>query len=40
MSAGLAWNEDIPYSNPANSERRIDAPAEVDTIRTLAFALS
>ncbi|MET3581475.1 CubicO group peptidase (beta-lactamase class C family) [Mesorhizobium robiniae] len=27
MSAGLAWNEDIPYSNPANSERRmIDAP--------------
>jgi CubicO group peptidase (beta-lactamase class C family) len=27
MSAGLAWNEQIPYSNPANSERRmIDAP--------------
>ncbi|TIO05519.1 MAG: serine hydrolase [Mesorhizobium sp.] len=28
MSAGFAWNEDLPYSNPANSERRmIDAPA-------------
>ncbi len=27
MSAGLAWNEQLPYSNPANSERRmIDAP--------------
>jgi CubicO group peptidase (beta-lactamase class C family) len=27
MSAGLAWNETIPYSNPANSERRMtDAP--------------
>ncbi|HJU17837.1 MAG TPA: serine hydrolase domain-containing protein [Stellaceae bacterium] len=27
MSAGLAWNESLPYSNPANSERRmIDAP--------------
>ncbi|MCS0495254.1 beta-lactamase family protein [Ancylobacter sp. MQZ15Z-1] len=27
MSAGLAWNEDLPYSDPANSERRmIDAP--------------
>ncbi|NRP85273.1 6-aminohexanoate-dimer hydrolase [Ensifer adhaerens] len=27
MSAGLAWNEYLPYSNPANSERRmIDAP--------------
>ena len=27
MSAGLAWNENIPYSNPANSERRMtDAP--------------
>jgi CubicO group peptidase (beta-lactamase class C family) len=26
MTAGLAWNEQIPYSNPANSERRmIDA---------------
>ncbi len=26
MSAGLAWNEYLPYSNPANSERRmIDA---------------
>ncbi len=27
MSAGLAWNEDLPYSNPANSERQMsDAP--------------
>ncbi|CAH2398445.1 hypothetical protein MES5069_200012 [Mesorhizobium escarrei] len=27
MSAGFAWNEELPYSNPANSERRmIDAP--------------
>lgn len=27
MSAGFAWNEYIPYSDPANSERRmIDAP--------------
>ena len=27
MSAGLAWNENIPYSNPTNSERRMtDAP--------------
>jgi CubicO group peptidase (beta-lactamase class C family) len=27
MSAGFAWNEQLPYSNPANSERRmIDAP--------------
>jgi CubicO group peptidase (beta-lactamase class C family) len=27
MSAGLAWSEMLPYSNPANSERRmIDAP--------------
>jgi CubicO group peptidase (beta-lactamase class C family) len=27
MSAGLAWNEELPYSDPANSERRmIDAP--------------
>ncbi|MCV3210904.1 beta-lactamase family protein [Mesorhizobium sp. YC-39] len=27
MSAGLAWNEYLPYSDPANSERRmIDAP--------------
>jgi CubicO group peptidase (beta-lactamase class C family) len=27
MSLGLAWNEDLPYSNPANSERRMtDAP--------------
>lgn len=27
MSAGFAWNEYLPYSNPANSERRmIDAP--------------
>jgi CubicO group peptidase (beta-lactamase class C family) len=27
MSAGFAWNEAIPYSNPKNSERRmIDAP--------------
>jgi len=27
MSAGLAWNEYIPYSDPANSERRMmDAP--------------
>lgn len=27
MSAGLAWNETIPYSNPTNSERRMtDAP--------------
>jgi len=26
MTAGLAWNEYLPYSNPANSERRmIDA---------------
>src|SRR5262245_6220119 len=26
MSAGLAWNETLPYSNPENSERRmIDA---------------
>src|SRR5262249_53387348 len=26
MTAGLAWNEVLPYSNPANSERRmIDA---------------
>jgi CubicO group peptidase (beta-lactamase class C family) len=27
MSAGLAWNEQLAYSNPANSERRMmDAP--------------
>ena len=27
MSSGLAWDESLPYSNPANSERRlIDAP--------------
>ena len=27
MSAGLQWNEQIPYSDPANSERRMtDAP--------------
>jgi hypothetical protein len=27
MSAGLAWNEYIPYSDPANSElRMMDAP--------------
>src|SRR5579872_2564879 len=27
MSAGLAWNEMLPYSNPANSERRMmEAP--------------
>ena len=24
MSSGLAWNEDLPYSNPANSETRMD----------------
>jgi CubicO group peptidase (beta-lactamase class C family) len=24
MSAGLKWNEDIPYSDPANSERQVD----------------
>lgn len=23
MSAGFAWSEDLPYSNPANSERRM-----------------
>ncbi|MFS8114586.1 serine hydrolase [Rhizobium jaguaris] len=27
MSAGLAWSEELPYSNPANSERRMmEAP--------------
>lgn len=27
MSAGFAWNEDIPYADPANGERRMtDAP--------------
>ena len=27
MSAGFSWSEDLPYSNPKNSERRmIDAP--------------
>lgn len=30
MSAGFAWDEDLPYSNPANSERQmIDAPDQV-----------
>lgn len=30
MASGLAWNESIPYSDPANSERRmIDAKAPV-----------
>jgi CubicO group peptidase (beta-lactamase class C family) len=24
MSQGLAWNEDLPYSNPANSEIQMD----------------
>ena len=28
MSQGLAWNEDIPYSNPANSEIRMDTDAD------------
>ncbi len=28
MSAGLAWNESIPYSDPANSERRMIVAAD------------
>jgi len=28
MSSGFAWNEAIPYSNPANSERRLIDSAE------------
>jgi len=28
MSAGLAWNEHIPYSDPANSERRMMASSD------------
>lgn len=28
MSAGLAWDEGLPYSNPANSERRMIAAAD------------
>jgi CubicO group peptidase (beta-lactamase class C family) len=28
MSSGFAWNESIPYSNPANSERRMIAAAD------------
>jgi CubicO group peptidase (beta-lactamase class C family) len=28
MSAGLAWSEDLPYSDPANSERRMMAAAD------------
>ena len=28
MSQGLAWNEDLPYSNPANSEIRMDDAAD------------
>jgi len=28
MSAGLAWSEELPYSNPANSERRMMEAAD------------
>ncbi|MDR3514489.1 MAG: serine hydrolase [Azospirillaceae bacterium] len=28
MSAGLAWNEDLPYADPANSETRMDQAAD------------
>jgi CubicO group peptidase (beta-lactamase class C family) len=28
MSAGLDWNEDLPYGNPANSERRMTEAAD------------
>jgi CubicO group peptidase (beta-lactamase class C family) len=28
MSAGLSWNESLPYSNPANSERRMTDAAD------------
>jgi CubicO group peptidase (beta-lactamase class C family) len=28
MSQGLAWNEDLPYSNPANSEARMNHAAD------------
>ena len=28
MSAGFAWNEDLPYSDPANSESRMDSAAD------------
>ena len=28
MSSGFAWDESIPYSNPANSERRLIASAD------------
>ena len=34
MSAGLAWNENIPYSNPANSERRM-----TDALNTYRYIL-
>ncbi|MBB4566493.1 serine hydrolase domain-containing protein [Rhizobium leucaenae] len=29
MSAGFAWSEDLPYSNPANSERRMMEAADL-----------
>lgn len=28
MSSGIAWDESLPYSNPANSERPMDAAAD------------
>jgi CubicO group peptidase (beta-lactamase class C family) len=28
MSQGLAWDEDLPYSNPANSEIRMDSSSD------------
>jgi CubicO group peptidase (beta-lactamase class C family) len=28
MATGLAWNEELPYSNPANSERQMIAAAD------------
>jgi CubicO group peptidase (beta-lactamase class C family) len=28
MSSGLAWDESLPYSNPANSERQMDAAGD------------
>ena len=28
MSAGLAWNENLPWDDPANNERRMDDAAD------------
>jgi CubicO group peptidase (beta-lactamase class C family) len=28
MSAGLQWNEDIPYQDPQNSERQMDSASD------------